>query len=56
VDTTITDPVLNRPYDESSRYFELGPKGPTGRILAGRRPSESFIPIVPVNKRARKGA
>src|SRR5262249_52659323 len=51
---SLTDPVLNGPYDLPSQYFEMGPKGPTGRILEGRRPSESFIPVAPVKKRGAK--
>ena len=46
----LANPVLNGPYDPPSRHFELGPNGPTGVVLAGRRPSESFIPIAPVRK------
>lgn len=49
----IDSPVLNGPYDPPSRYFEIGPKGPTGRVIEGRRPSESFIPVAPVKKRGR---
>lgn len=49
----IDSPVLNGPYDPPSRYFEIGPKGPTGKIVEGRRPSESFIPVAPVKKRGR---
>ena len=43
-------PVLNGPYDAPSRHFVIGPRGPTGEIVAGRRPSESFIPVPPVRK------
>lgn len=46
----LTNPILNRPYDSPSRYFEVGPSGPTGQINDGRRPSESFIPISPTRK------
>ncbi|WP_460843488.1 DEAD/DEAH box helicase family protein [Nocardioides marmoraquaticus] len=48
--STLANPVLNGPYDPPSRHFELGVHGPTGRIVDGRRPSESFIPIAPVRK------
>jgi type III restriction enzyme len=41
----LSNPILNRPYDVPTRYFELGPHGPTGVIKEGRRPSESLIPI-----------
>jgi type III restriction enzyme len=41
----LTDPILNSPYGPPERHFELGPDGPTGTILDGRRPSESFIPV-----------
>jgi len=48
---SIANPILNSPYDSPGRYFEIGPQGPSGVILDGRRPSESYIPI----PRARKG-
>jgi type III restriction enzyme len=41
----IENPILNSPYVQPDRYYEVGPKGPTGEIRLGRRPSESFIPI-----------
>jgi type III restriction enzyme len=41
----IANPILNSPYEQPDRYYEVGPKGPTGVIREGRRPSESFIPI-----------
>jgi len=37
---SLENPILNSPYDPPERHFELGPDGPTGTILAGRRPSE----------------
>lgn len=52
----ILDPVLNGPYDVPIRHFVIGPKGPTGEVRTGRRPSESFIPVAPVRKRGRKPA
>ncbi|GCE40986.1 Type III restriction-modification enzyme, helicase subunit [Rhodococcus wratislaviensis] len=48
----ITQPILNNPYELPSRHHELGPQGPTGKVLDGRRVSESFVPIA----KARKGA
>ena len=42
---TIDNPILNSPYEQPDRYYEIGPQGPTGEIRDGRRPSESFIPI-----------
>jgi type III restriction enzyme len=50
VDGVALDPILNPPYDEPSRYYVLGPHGPTGEIREGRRPSESFIPIPAARK------
>lgn len=47
---SLTDPVLNGPYDPPARHFAIGPNGPTGEVIAGRRPSESFIPVAPVRK------
>ena len=51
----IADPILNSPYEQPDRYFEVGPQGPTGEIKLGRRPSESFIPIA-VARKGRKSA
>ena len=51
----LSDPVLNGPYDPPSRHFEIGPKGPTGVVLEGRRPSESYIPIAPIRKGRGRG-
>ena len=45
VATSIDNPILNSPYEPPRRHYELGPEGPTGEIVDGRRPSESFIPI-----------
>ena len=47
---SLANPVINSPYDVPSRHFEVGPAGPTGRLLDGRRPSESFIPVAPARK------
>lgn len=49
-----SNPVLNGPYDPPTQHFAIGPKGPTGEIRDGRRPSESYIPVAPVRKRGRK--
>jgi type III restriction enzyme len=49
---TLSNPILNSPYQPPESHFELGPQGPTGTILPGRRPSESFIPI-PATRKAR---
>ena len=49
---TLSNPILNSPYEAPERHFALGPNGPTGEILPGRRPSESFIPV-PVSKKKR---
>ncbi|MBB6174862.1 type III restriction enzyme [Nocardiopsis mwathae] len=50
----IENPILNSPYEQPDRYYEVGPQGPTGEIREGRRPSESFIPIA-VSKKGKKG-
>jgi type III restriction enzyme len=49
---TLENPILNSPYGAPERHFELGHEGPTGRILDGRRPSESFVPV-PVTRKGR---
>lgn len=56
VEDALADPVLNGPFDPPSHYFEIGPKGPTGTVLPGRRPSESFIPVPQTKKRGKKAA
>ena len=50
----IENPILNSPFEVPQQHFELGHHGPTGQILEGRRPSESFIPV-PAPKKRRKG-
>ena len=50
----IDNPILNSPYGQPDRYYEIGPNGPTGEIRDGRRPSESFIPIA-VTKKGQDG-
>ncbi|WP_022881283.1 BPTD_3080 family restriction endonuclease [Gryllotalpicola ginsengisoli] len=52
----LQNPVINSPYDPPTHYFVVGPHGPTGEIKAGRRPSESFIPIPQSKKRGKKAA
>ena len=53
---SLDNPILNSPYDPPERHFELGPGGPTGTILDGRRLSESFIPVPPSKKSAQQEA
>src|SRR3954447_20303074 len=50
----LANPIVNRPYDEPTRHFELGPAGPTGVLLTGRRPSESLVPIAASRKGRRQ--
>ncbi|MEC3979521.1 DEAD/DEAH box helicase family protein [Amycolatopsis sp. H20-H5] len=50
----IDNPILNSPYEQPDQHYAIGPKGPTGEIQVGRRPSESFIPIA-VTKKRRSG-
>ena len=47
----LANPILNSPYDQPDQYYVVGPSGPTGEIRAGRRPSESFIPIAVTKKK-----
>lgn len=47
---SLGNPILNKPYDAPALHFELGPGGPTGVVVDGRRPSESFIPVAPQRK------
>lgn len=53
VTAQLDNPILNGPYDEPDRYYEIGPQGPTGEIRDGRRPSESFIPIAAITKKGK---
>ena len=52
----LATPIINSPYDLPTRHFEIGPTGPTGRIIESRRPSESYIPVAPVRKGRTRGA
>ncbi|MGH9068872.1 MAG: DEAD/DEAH box helicase family protein, partial [Acidimicrobiales bacterium] len=49
----LSNPILNSPFDPPQSHFELGREGPTGRLLPGRRPSESFIPV-PTSRKGRR--
>lgn len=51
---TIDNPILNSPYEQPDRHYVINPQGPTGEIMDGRRPSESFIPIA-VSKKGKRG-
>jgi type III restriction enzyme len=51
----LSNPIVNSPFHAPERHFELTPSGPTGTLLAGRRPSESFIPV-PVSRKGRRAA
>ncbi len=50
----LSNPIINSPYEAPSAHFEIGPQGPTGQLLTGRRRSESFVPVPPPRK-GRKG-
>jgi hypothetical protein len=50
----LSNPILNSPYDPPEVHFKVGPQGPTGELIPGRRPSESFVPI-PVTRKGRRG-
>lgn len=50
----ISNPIINSPYQAPESHFEIGPTGPTGQRLRGRRPSESFIPV-PASRKGRGG-
>ena len=42
----LDNPILNAPYEPPQAHFEIEPGvGPTGVVVEGRRPSESFIPV-----------
>ena len=49
--TTITNPVINGPYDEPRRHFRFDDDGITDEIVDGRRRSEYFVPVPQTKKR-----
>ena len=53
MEADLSNPIINSPYDPPEGHFEIGHNGPTGRLLQGRRPSESYIPI-PVTRKGRR--
>ncbi len=53
---SLSNPILNSPYDVPARHWEMGPHGPTGSVLEGRRPSQSFVPVAPVRKGRKRSA
>lgn len=50
MEADLSNPIINSPYDPPAAHFEIGHDGPTGRLLPGRRPSESYIPL-PVGRK-----
>ena len=57
VAAVLSNPILSSPYEPPTAHFEIEPgQGPSGRILDGRRPSESFIPVAPQRKGRRAAA
>lgn len=46
----LANPILNTPYEEPNRHFELVQGTPTGNVLSGRRPSQSFVPVPSAKK------
>ena len=51
----LSNPIISSPYEPPASHCELGPAGPTGRLLPGRRPSESYVPV-PVTRKGRRVA
>ena len=52
----IANPVINSPFEEPSRHFELTEDGtPTGVILPNRRRSEHLVPVPAPRRRRRAG-
>ena len=41
----IEDPIINSPFDESTRHFRFTDEGITNEIVDGRRTSSYFVPI-----------
>ncbi len=54
MEADLSNPIVNSPYDPPEAHFEIGPDGPTGRLLSGRRPSESYVPV-PVSRKGSNG-
>lgn len=51
----LSNPIISSPFEPPGHHFEIGPSGPTGVLIPGRRPSESFIPV-PVSRKGKKEA
>lgn len=54
----LANPVINAPYDPPAQHFQLDEVtgSPTGTLLSGRRPSESWTPLPAVKKGKRAQA
>jgi type III restriction enzyme len=50
----IDNPILNSPYKQPDRYYEVGPQGPTGEMKDGCCPCESLFPVA-VTKKGKDG-
>ncbi len=44
-DRIIDNPIINSPYREPDRHFKSDDDGITNEIVAGRRPSQYFVPV-----------
>lgn len=53
ISETLANPILNSPFDPPESHLEIGLHGPTGKVLTGRRPSESYIPVPASRKKGR---
>lgn len=49
----LRNPIICSPYNPPGHHFEIGPNGPTGTLLPGHRPNESYIPV-PVSRKGER--
>jgi len=47
----IENPILNSPFVDPTRHFEMTDEGITGEVRPGRRPSSFLVPIPPPKKK-----
>jgi type III restriction enzyme len=53
-DRIIENPIINSPYRAPSRYFKFDDEGITNEVVAGRRPSQYFVPVPKPRKKGQQ--
>ena len=53
-DRIIENPIINSPYRAPEKYFKFDDEGITNEVVAGRRPSQYFVPVPKPRKKGQQ--